>query len=96
MAGGASAPASMVRRFRGAGCALGSEHRADWRMENAASELAKVRAVIAERLAEYEDNHALLSARLDALRASVDVTDDESRPRSDAPATRPGQGIGQR
>ncbi|RWO81533.1 AAA family ATPase [Mesorhizobium sp.] len=41
-----------------------------------ASELAKTSAVIAERLAEYEGNHALLAARLDALRASVDIADD--------------------
>jgi uncharacterized protein YhaN len=46
-----------------------------WR--NAASELAKISAVIAERLNEYEGNHALLAARLDALRASVDIADDE-------------------
>ena len=45
--------------------------------KTAASELAKTSAVVAERLAEYHRNHALLAARLDALRASVDIADDE-------------------
>jgi uncharacterized protein YhaN len=43
-----------------------------------AAELARSRAVVSERLAEYDGNHELLSARLGALRASVDVTDDET------------------
>lgn len=42
-----------------------------------ASELGKSRGVLSERLAEHQGNHDLLSARLDALRASVDVTDDD-------------------
>ncbi|PAQ06587.1 ATP-binding protein [Mesorhizobium temperatum] len=41
------------------------------------AELGKSRSVLSERLAEYQSNHELLSARLDALRTSVDVTDDE-------------------
>ncbi|ESZ38257.1 hypothetical protein X731_29205 [Mesorhizobium sp. L2C054A000] len=57
-----------------------------------ASVLARNTAVLAERLAEYEGNHAMLAARLDALRASVDVVDDEAaaairRLRDDAWAT---------
>ncbi|MER9692027.1 AAA family ATPase [Mesorhizobium sp. M0179] len=43
-----------------------------------ASELGKSRGVLSERLAEHQGNHDLLSVRLDALRASVDVSDDES------------------
>lgn len=43
-----------------------------------AAELGKSRGVVSERLAEHQDNHDLLSVRLDALRASVDVSDDES------------------
>ncbi|ESX89686.1 AAA family ATPase [Mesorhizobium sp. LNJC405B00] len=43
-----------------------------------ASVLARNTAVLAERLAEYEGHHAMLAARLDALRASVDVVDDEA------------------
>ncbi|MER9856294.1 MULTISPECIES: AAA family ATPase [unclassified Mesorhizobium] len=42
-----------------------------------ASELGKSRGVLSERLAEHQGNHDLLSARLDALRASVDVTNDD-------------------
>ncbi len=45
-----------------------------WKM--VASELAKTIAVTAARLAECEGNHAVLASRLDALRASVDITDD--------------------
>ncbi|WP_292226818.1 AAA family ATPase [Mesorhizobium sp.] len=43
-----------------------------------AAELGKGRAVLSERLAEHQDSYDLLSARLDALRAAVDVTDDEA------------------
>ncbi|MER9508167.1 AAA family ATPase [Mesorhizobium sp. M0579] len=43
-----------------------------------AAELGKSRGVVSERLAEHQDNHDLLSVRLDALRSSVDVSDDES------------------
>ncbi|GLS36329.1 sugar translocase [Mesorhizobium tianshanense] len=43
-----------------------------------AAELGKSRAVLSERLAEHRGNHELLSARLDALRASADVADDEA------------------
>lgn len=43
-----------------------------------AAELGKGRAIISERLAEYQGNHDLLSAQLDALRASVDASDDEA------------------
>ncbi|SDA92573.1 ATP-binding protein [Mesorhizobium qingshengii] len=43
-----------------------------------AAELGKGRAILSERLAEYQGNHDLLSAQLDALRASVAVTDDEA------------------
>jgi len=46
----------------------------DWKTQ--ASELAKTSAVIAERFAEYEDNHASLAAQLDALRDTVDVAHD--------------------
>ncbi|MER9451210.1 AAA family ATPase [Mesorhizobium sp. M0254] len=57
-----------------------------------ASVLARNTAVLAERFAEYEGHHAMLAARLDALRASVDVVDDEAaaairRLRDDAWAT---------
>ncbi|MBB6413701.1 uncharacterized protein YhaN [Mesorhizobium sangaii] len=51
-----------------------------WRLgawEALAAELGKSRGVLSERLAEHQGNHDLLSARLDALRASVDVTDDD-------------------
>ncbi|CAH2402304.1 ATP-binding protein [Mesorhizobium escarrei] len=43
-----------------------------------AAELGKSRGVLCERLAEHQGNHDLLSARLIALRASVDVTDDHA------------------
>ena len=43
-----------------------------------AAELGKGRAILSERLAEYQGNHDMLSAQLDALRASVDVSDDEA------------------
>ncbi|CCV03005.1 hypothetical protein MESS2_1000019 [Mesorhizobium metallidurans STM 2683] len=43
-----------------------------------AAELGKSRGVLSERLAEHQGNHDLLSARLEALRASVDVTDDDA------------------
>ncbi|MER8860621.1 AAA family ATPase [Mesorhizobium sp. M0757] len=43
-----------------------------------ASELGKSRGVLSERLAEHQGNHDLLSVRLDALRPSVNVSDDES------------------
>lgn len=42
------------------------------------AELGRKRAVLSERLAEYEGNLELLAARLGALRASVDVADDEA------------------
>ncbi|RNJ42448.1 hypothetical protein B5V01_07855 [Mesorhizobium erdmanii] len=42
-----------------------------------AAELGKGRCVLAERLAEHQGNHDLLTARLNALRASVDVSDDD-------------------
>ncbi|MER9729852.1 AAA family ATPase [Mesorhizobium sp. M0217] len=51
-------------------------HIAAWK--TVASELARNTAVLAERLAEYEGSHAILAARLDALRASVDVVDNEA------------------
>ncbi|ESX03906.1 hypothetical protein X769_15630 [Mesorhizobium sp. LSJC268A00] len=65
-------------------------HIAAWK--TVASERARSTAVLAERLAEYEGNHEMLAARLDALRASVDVVDDEAaaalrRVRDDAWAT---------
>ncbi|MGX9148188.1 AAA family ATPase [Mesorhizobium sp. 128a] len=41
-----------------------------------ASELGKKRAVASERLADHEATHGALSARLGAIRANVDVTDD--------------------
>lgn len=41
-----------------------------------ARELAKNKAVLRERLGDYEANHQLLAARLDALRAAIDVADD--------------------
>ena len=44
--------------------------------KTAATDLTKKSAVIAERIVEYEANHALLAARLDALRASIDIADD--------------------
>ncbi|MEI9430265.1 ATP-binding protein [Mesorhizobium sp. Cs1299R1N3] len=43
-----------------------------------AAELGKGRGILSERLAEHQGNHDLLSARLEALRASVDVTDDDA------------------
>ncbi|MER9599985.1 AAA family ATPase [Mesorhizobium sp. M0244] len=43
-----------------------------------AAELGKTRGVLSERLAEHQGNHDLLSARLDALRISIDVTDDDA------------------
>lgn len=43
-----------------------------------AAELGKSRGVLSERLAEHQGNHDLLSARLKAFRASVDVTDDDA------------------
>ncbi|MER9655818.1 AAA family ATPase [Mesorhizobium sp. M0152] len=42
------------------------------------TELGRKRAILSERLAEYEGNQELLAARLGALRASVDVVDDEA------------------
>lgn len=48
----------------------------EWKRRTA--ELGKSRAVLCERLGEHQGNHEVLSARLDALRASVDVTDDEA------------------
>ncbi|TPN63614.1 hypothetical protein FJ986_23495 [Mesorhizobium sp. B1-1-1] len=42
------------------------------------AEIAKSRGVLSERLAEHQGNHDSLSARLEALRASVDVTDDDA------------------
>ncbi|MDQ0332953.1 uncharacterized protein YhaN [Mesorhizobium sp. YL-MeA3-2017] len=46
--------------------------------KTAATELTKTRAVLAERLAEFEGNQALVTARLAALRASADVVSDEA------------------
>ncbi|MGX9144681.1 AAA family ATPase [Mesorhizobium sp. 128a] len=43
-----------------------------------ASKLARDSAVHAERLAEYEGNHAILAARLDALRAPGGIVDDQA------------------
>ncbi|CCV09645.1 conserved hypothetical protein [Mesorhizobium metallidurans STM 2683] len=43
-----------------------------------AAELGKGRGVLSDRLAEHQGNHDLLSSRLEALRASVDVTDDDA------------------
>lgn len=43
-----------------------------------AAELGKGRGVLSDRLAEHQGSHDLLSARLEALRASVDVTDDDA------------------
>lgn len=43
-----------------------------------AAELGKSRAILTERLAQYQGSHNLLSAQMDALRASVDVSDDEA------------------
>lgn len=43
-----------------------------------AADLAKSRGVLSARLVEYHGDHDVLSARLDALRASVDVTDDDA------------------
>ncbi|UVK49727.1 AAA family ATPase (plasmid) [Mesorhizobium sp. AR02] len=43
-----------------------------------AAVLGKGRGVLSDRLAEHQGNHDLLSARLEALRASVDVTDDDA------------------
>ncbi|QPC95763.1 AAA family ATPase [Mesorhizobium sp. INR15] len=65
-----------------------------------AAELGRNRAVLSERLAEWEGNHALLSARLGALRASVDVADDEAaaairRARDDAWAKHRGELTGE-
>ncbi|WP_192182556.1 ATP-binding protein [Mesorhizobium amorphae] len=42
-----------------------------------ATDLARANSVLAERLVESESNHTQLAARLDALRASIDVADDE-------------------
>ncbi|MER9330930.1 AAA family ATPase [Mesorhizobium sp. M0488] len=42
------------------------------------TELGRKRAILSERLAEYEGNQELLAARLGALRESVDVVDDEA------------------
>ncbi|TKB36636.1 MAG: hypothetical protein E5W81_28150, partial [Mesorhizobium sp.] len=62
--------------------------------------MGKGRAVLSERLAEHQDSHDLLSARLDALRASVDITDDEAasairRARDEAWARHRGELTGQ-
>ncbi|ESZ04810.1 AAA family ATPase [Mesorhizobium sp. L48C026A00] len=46
--------------------------------KSCSAELGTNKAVLSERLAECQGNHELLSARLDALRASVDITDDEA------------------
>ncbi|MBZ9894464.1 MULTISPECIES: AAA family ATPase [unclassified Mesorhizobium] len=43
-----------------------------------AAELGKSRGVLAERLAEHQGNHNLFAARLNALRASVHVSDDDA------------------
>lgn len=43
-----------------------------------AAELGKSRGVFCERLAEHQGNRDLLAARLKALRASVDVSDDDA------------------
>ncbi|AZO16059.1 hypothetical protein EJ069_15850 [Mesorhizobium sp. M2A.F.Ca.ET.043.05.1.1] len=67
-AGDASALASMTVPSAG--------QIASWK--TAATDLAKARSVLAERLAECESNSAKLAARLDAFRASSDVADDEA------------------
>ena len=54
----------------------GSGQIAAWKTLSA--ELGRRSAVLSERLAEYEGNQELLAARLGALRASVDVADDEA------------------
>ncbi|MER8824226.1 AAA family ATPase [Mesorhizobium sp. M0991] len=85
-----------LRPWRGDALALANVavpsagHIAAWK--TVASELARNTAVLAERLAEYEGNHAMLKAGLDALRPSVDVVDDDGaaairRVRDDAWAT---------
>ncbi|MES0212045.1 AAA family ATPase [Mesorhizobium sp. M0028] len=85
-----------LRPWRGDALALANVavpsagHIAAWK--TVASELARNTAVLAERLAEYEGNRAMLKAGLDALRASVDVVDDDGaaairRVRDDAWAT---------
>ncbi|WP_181165881.1 MULTISPECIES: hypothetical protein [unclassified Mesorhizobium] len=42
------------------------------------TELGKSRAVLSERLAEHQDTQDVLTARLDTLRASENITDDEA------------------
>ncbi|WP_027144442.1 AAA family ATPase [Mesorhizobium sp. WSM3626] len=42
-----------------------------------AAELGRNKTVLSERLAEHQRNHELLAARLRALRAAVDVADDD-------------------
>ncbi|MER8632292.1 AAA family ATPase [Mesorhizobium opportunistum] len=49
---------------------------ASWKM--AATDLARARSVLAERLAECESNSTRHSARLDAFRSSINVADDEA------------------
>ncbi|GLR45542.1 sugar translocase [Mesorhizobium amorphae] len=65
-----------------------------------AAELDRTRAVHCERLAEYQGNHQMLASRISALRASVDVADDEAasairRARDDAWAKHRGELSGQ-
>ncbi|MBZ9994123.1 ATP-binding protein [Mesorhizobium sp. BH1-1-4] len=43
-----------------------------------AAEQGKSRGILSERLAEHQGHHDLLAAQLQALRASVDVADDEA------------------
>lgn len=64
------------------------------------AELAKAKAVLATRIAEHEDTQALLSSRLEALRSSVDVPDDETaaairRDRDDAWQKHRGELVGE-
>lgn len=54
----------------------GPSHITAWKTR--AAELATNRAVLSGRLSEYEATHETLSARLKALRATVEVTDDEA------------------
>lgn len=71
-----------LRPWAGDGSALASMtipragQIASWKAT--ATDLAKTRSVLAERLAEFESNSAKLAARLDAFRASSDVADDEA------------------
>ncbi|MDW6020654.1 AAA family ATPase [Mesorhizobium sp. BAC0120] len=54
----------------------GAQQISAWKARSV--ERAKNRAVLSQRLSEFEDAHASLSAQLEALRASVAVADDEA------------------